>query len=115
MRPRCTRDVLRLVTYDRCEAQLKFFNSFDFALLFRHPWTCCRFCCESVPSRARFAYAVGARGFEPPTSWSQTTRSTKLSYAPNLFYFKLLQRFFRSPDFRSCHCLMILYDTFMHS
>ena len=25
---------------------------------------------------------VGARGFEPPTSWSQTTRSTKLSYAP---------------------------------
>ena len=26
---------------------------------------------------------VGARGFEPPTSWSQTTRSTKLSYAPN--------------------------------
>src|SRR6476659_9527190 len=27
---------------------------------------------------------VGARGFEPPTSWSQTTRSTKLSYAPNM-------------------------------
>jgi hypothetical protein len=26
---------------------------------------------------------VGARGFEPPTSWSQTTRSTKLSYAPS--------------------------------
>src|SRR5205823_12277209 len=26
---------------------------------------------------------IGARGFEPPTSWSQTTRSTKLSYAPN--------------------------------
>ncbi len=25
---------------------------------------------------------VGARGFEPPTSWSQTRRSTKLSYAP---------------------------------
>ena len=25
---------------------------------------------------------IGARGFEPPTSWSQTTRSTKLSYAP---------------------------------
>jgi hypothetical protein len=28
---------------------------------------------------------VGARGFEPPTSWSQTTRSTKLSYAPKLW------------------------------
>src|SRR6476660_3358759 len=27
---------------------------------------------------------VGARGFEPPTSWSRTTRSTKLSYAPNM-------------------------------
>jgi hypothetical protein len=27
---------------------------------------------------------VGARGFEPPTSWSQTTRSTKLSYAPHV-------------------------------
>ena len=26
---------------------------------------------------------IGARGFEPPTSWSQTTRSTKLSYAPD--------------------------------
>ena len=24
----------------------------------------------------------GATGFEPATSWSQTTRSTKLSYAP---------------------------------
>ena len=27
---------------------------------------------------------VGARGFEPPTSWSQTRRSTKLSYAPKV-------------------------------
>ena len=26
----------------------------------------------------------GATGFEPATSWSQTTRSTKLSYAPNM-------------------------------
>src|SRR5690606_8954928 len=25
---------------------------------------------------------VGADGFEPPTSWSQTRRSTRLSYAP---------------------------------
>src|SRR5437762_13789544 len=25
---------------------------------------------------------LGATGFEPATSWSQTTRSTKLSYAP---------------------------------
>lgn len=25
---------------------------------------------------------VGAKGFEPSTSWSQTRRSTRLSYAP---------------------------------
>src|ERR1700709_1237173 len=25
---------------------------------------------------------VGARGFEPPASWSRTRRSTKLSHAP---------------------------------
>ena len=28
------------------------------------------------------ARGVGATGFEPATSWSQTKRSTKLSYAP---------------------------------
>ena len=28
--------------------------------------------------------SIGARGFEHPTSWSQTRRSTKLSYAPYL-------------------------------
>jgi hypothetical protein len=27
---------------------------------------------------------VGARGFEPPASWSRTRRSTRLSHAPNL-------------------------------
>ncbi len=27
---------------------------------------------------------VGARGFEPPVSWSQTKRFTRLSYAPPL-------------------------------
>jgi hypothetical protein len=26
---------------------------------------------------------VGARGFEPPASWSRTRRSTRLSHAPN--------------------------------
>ncbi len=25
---------------------------------------------------------VGARGFEPPASWSRTKRATKLRYAP---------------------------------
>ena len=30
-----------------------------------------------------FQRMVGATGFEPATSWSQTMRSTKLSYAPN--------------------------------
>ena len=48
---------------------------------------------------------VGATGFEPATSWSQTTRSTKLSYAPNEFIPQLVTtywpRFFRlaNPDF----------------
>jgi hypothetical protein len=31
-------------------------------------------CCEEE---------VGVAGFEPTTSWSQTRRSTKLSYTPN--------------------------------
>ena len=33
-------------------------------------------------SEEPFNLKVGATGFEPATSWSQTTRSTKLSYAP---------------------------------
>ena len=36
---------------------------------------------------------VGATGFEPATSWSQTKRSTKLSYAPMLFSIRYLHRF----------------------
>ncbi len=28
---------------------------------------------------------VGARGFEPPASWSRTRRSTRLSHAPNSY------------------------------
>jgi hypothetical protein len=31
-----------------------------------------------------FRKMVGATGFEPATSWSQTRRSTKLSYTPTL-------------------------------
>jgi hypothetical protein len=27
---------------------------------------------------------VGERGFEPPTPWSRTRRSTRLSHSPNL-------------------------------
>jgi hypothetical protein len=30
-------------------------------------------------------WKIGVTGFEPATSWSQTTRSTKLSYTPNLW------------------------------
>ena len=29
-----------------------------------------------------FRFEIGVTGFEPATSWSQTTRSTKLSYTP---------------------------------
>jgi hypothetical protein len=32
VRSRWSRDVLRLGAYDRCNAQLEFFNGFDFAL-----------------------------------------------------------------------------------
>jgi hypothetical protein len=34
---------------------------------------------------------IGARGFEPPTSWSQTTRSTKLSYAPDYRWMNIMR------------------------
>src|SRR6476620_5374993 len=40
--------------------------------------------CVNVANFPDAGIYVGARGFEPPTSWSQTTRSTKLSYAPNM-------------------------------
>ena len=33
---------------------------------------------------------VGVTGFEPATSWSQTRRSTKLSYTPNFGDFQPL-------------------------
>lgn len=36
---------------------------------------------ESV-SQGKLCKKIGATGFEPATSWSQTKRSTKLSYAP---------------------------------
>jgi hypothetical protein len=36
-----------------------------------------------VSSRGHFE-VVGARGFEPPTSRSQTERTTRLCYAPSL-------------------------------
>ena len=44
---------------------------------------------------------VGVTGFEPATSWSQTTRSTKLSYTPepdeNTASAKILSHMFISP------------------
>ena len=33
-------------------------------------------------NRKHFVNLLGVTGFEPATSWSQTTRSTKLSYTP---------------------------------
>ena len=35
-----------------------------------------------LPSNPSAARKIGAGGFEPPTFWSQTRRSTKLSHAP---------------------------------
>ena len=37
----------------------------------------------SAGSRKLLILMVGARGFEPPTSRSQTERTTRLCYAPN--------------------------------
>ena len=34
---------------------------------------------------ARLLFVVGATGFEPATSWSQTKRAPKLRHAPLLF------------------------------
>src|SRR6266498_220759 len=45
----------------------------------------------NVGSRKLLTLLVGARGFEPPTSRSQTERTTRLCYAPRLLpsnYFK---------------------------
>ena len=38
----------------------------------------------SVGSRKLLMLLVGARGFEPPTSRSQTERTTRLCYAPKV-------------------------------
>ena len=53
--------------------------------------------CIYKPSQGKTTLkkVVGATGFEPATSWSQTRRSTKLSYTPMLLTVKYLQRCFR--------------------
>ncbi len=33
---------------------------------------------------------VGAAGFEPATSWSQTMRASQLCHAPGIIHFKLI-------------------------
>ncbi len=38
---------------------------------------------SAVGSPEEAEFLVGARGFEPPTSRSQTERTTRLCYAPN--------------------------------
>ena len=56
----------------------------------------CRAYRSSLRSLRSIVKVVGAIGFEPTTSWSQTRRSTKLSYTPMfLGLFDLL-----APDFR---------------
>src|SRR6185503_20328120 len=37
---------------------------------------------DGEPRRVSPRYVVGARGFEPPTPWSQTRCATRLRYAP---------------------------------
>src|SRR5688572_14705563 len=45
---------------------------------------------SEAPDRREGAALVGARGFEPPTSCSQSRHSTGLSYAPTVRHFTLL-------------------------
>jgi hypothetical protein len=54
---------------------------------------------ENVKSTAAnpvlFTFLVGARGFEPPASWSRTKRATKLRYAPFLYHDYSIEHFKR--------------------
>ena len=43
---------------------------------------CEKVCSQRFPRVRHAQEKIGATGFEPATSWSQTKRSTKLSYAP---------------------------------
>jgi hypothetical protein len=59
---------------------------------------------------------VGARGFEPPTSWSRTRRATRLRYAPRDVKLASLYsdvkgdyelkpaEISKLPPWNSCHC-----------
>ena len=48
-----------------------------------------------------FTVLVGVEGFEPPASWSQTTRATKLRQTPKNTY--ILYRFF------ICFSIAVIY------
>lgn len=54
--------------------------------------------CKKGPKRGLFDDVVGAIGFEPTTSWSQTRRSTRLSYTPTVDVQKSGER-------PTCQCL----------
>ena len=62
-----------------------------------------------VPS-SPYAEKIGATGFEPATSWSQTKRSTKLSYAPNYLIMNDLNRFQQPSKNLLVYCLWILQN-----
>ena len=57
---------------------------------------------------------IGATGFEPATFWSQTRRSTKLSYAPEFCKHLLLNRLQHVPFFITSrlvrNCLQNVFD-----
>ena len=48
-----------------------------------HVTAMCFLALQNITVEHKSALMVGVTGFEPATSWSQTTRSTKLSYTPN--------------------------------
>ena len=66
----------------------------------RHTYVCRQLLTKHAPSRVRnWLFVVGATRFEHATSWSQTKRSTRLSYAPSTdlvitTYFSILQALF---------------------
>ena len=67
----------------RAQGNFSFFSRASVLLRFfcpktRHPPS------DHSPFESRKSIMVGVTGFEPATSWSQTRRSTKLSYTPKL-------------------------------
>ena len=58
-----------------------------------------------IGTNADLNFLVGVRGFEPPTPWSQTKYSTRLSYTPNDGYYNII--------FHKCKFLYIIFHLYI--